>query len=362
MAGGAGERFWPLSRKTRPKQLLRLVRDDKTLLEEAIETVFPLTAPEQCHIITNTSLQDPIRQALPTLPHHNIIAEPLRRSTTGCLLYAAAWISARYSPEALLAIITADHRVEDAEMFRQTIRAALHKADTEDALVGIGVKPTRPETGFGYVEVNEDPQYLRHFEGIPIYPVAFFREKPHQELAEEYIRNPRFYWNTGMYFWKIQTFRESLQRYRPELAETLDQLTSLLQAYPNNPTKPEIAEVFSTIPNLSIDYVLMEKAENVFMVPGFFGWDDIGAWDCLDRLRPPDENGNLCIGDPILIDCHNATVVNESGPEQMAVGVVGYDNIVVVTTRDGVLVCPKERAQEVRKIVQELINNQARQV
>jgi mannose-1-phosphate guanylyltransferase len=362
MAGGSGERFWPISRRLKPKQLLYLTREDKNLLHEAVERLFPIIPPEDCFIATNAHLQEPIRASLDILPAKNIIAEPIRRNTTGCLLYSAAHALAHHqgqAGDAVMAVITADHRIDNIALYTQTIQAAIETARHNEALVIIGIKPTRPETGYGYIEINSatQPQVCCD---IPIHPVAFFREKPNQEVAEEYLKQESFFWNSGMFFWKISTFANTLKKYHPRVHALFTQLCDLVRE--NKPGDgPEIHALFQQIPNMSIDYILMEKADNVFMAPGHFVWDDLGSWDCLSRFRPKDQNNNVAIGDPILIDCHNATVYNECG-EEIALGVIGLDNIVVVATKDGLLVCPKERSQEVRKIVEQLKNKNAKQI
>lgn len=361
MAGGSGERFWPVSRRLRPKQLLCLTDPEKCMLEEAIERILPLVPSDKIFIASNVLLQQPLRDALDQIPHENILCEPMRRNTAGCLVYAAAHALARWGDEAgdlLMAVTTADHRIGDLELFQDTVQAALNTAAEHDALVVMGIKPTRVETGYGYIEIAESGHPISSENGIEIYPAASFREKPKPEDAERYVQSGRFYWNSGMFFWKISTFINALQIHAPELARGAVSLANAMQ----RKDEDEVKTIFEQLPDKSIDYALMEKAENVYMAVGEFTWDDVGAWDSLTRLHPADAQGNVALGDPVLIDCRNVTVYNEPGAEKMAVGIVGMENIMVVASEDGILICPKDRAQDVRKVVDDLKLRKAKQL
>ncbi len=363
MAGGSGERYWPLSRIRRPKQLLRLTHETKSMLEEALERVNPLIPYEHSFIAANRILRDTIIKSIPQLPKENVLGEPFRRNTSGCLAFAAAHALARYeenSDDILMAVLTADHRIGHDDQFRQTIAAALQYAGKHDSLGVIGITPTRPETGYGYIEIAEGTEPLPDEDGVKAYPVAQFREKPERELAERFLSTGRFYWNSGMFFWRVSVFMAELERVMPQLAQHVRDMRDILKTSSN--PDPEIEAIFEQMENVSIDYALMEHASSVFMVRGRFIWDDVGSWDSLARVRPKDENGNVALGDPILVDCHDVTVYNEAGAEKMAVGVIGMENIVVITTDDGLLICPKNRLQEVRKIVECLKERDANQI
>ena len=363
MAGGSGERFWPLSRRARPKQLLRLADEQRSLLEEALDRITGLAPVDRMFIAANTLLQEPIRRALPEFPPDQVLGEPERRNTTGCLAYAAAHILARLeetSEDILMACVTADHRIDDLEIFHRTLQAALAFARENDALLVVGIEPTRPETGYGYIEIADLSRPAAEPEGVPIHPVSRFHEKPPRSEAERYLASDRFYWNSGMFFWRISVFMAALDRYLPEVSRAVREMRDELRKPEPNATR--IAEIFQRLPNLSIDFGLMEKANNIFMAPGHFAWDDVGSWDSLPRIWPQDEHGNVSVGDPVLIDCRNVTVYNEPGAEKLAVGVLGMENVVVVATADGILVCPRDRGQEVRKIVDRLKEKNAGQL
>ncbi len=364
MAGGAGERFWPVSRRLRPKQLLNLTSPDHTLLEESIDRILPLIPPERIWIATARSLVEPIRQARTGVPDRNVIGEPCKRNTAGCLAYAAACLLARYPdrvPEGLsMAVLTADHRIDPAQQFRRTVEAALEAAERDGALVTIGVVPTRAETGFGYIEVPQDAAPLAGpARGLPpVYPVARFREKPDPATAEEYVRAGRFLWNSGMFFWRLDRFMAELGAASPAHAEAIPVMVGALKA----DDEPAAEQVFERLPDISVDFALMEKAERVATARAEFHWDDVGAWDALNRGWPRDAAGNVTRGDPVLVDAHNCIVYNDPGAARTAVAAIGVEDLIIVVTNDGVLVTPKGRAQDVKQAVAELKARGAEQV
>jgi len=354
MAGGSGERFWPLSRSHRPKQLLRLTSDTETLLEEAVSRIAPLVGGEQVYIATAAHLRGAITEAQLPLPAENILAEPAKRNTAGCLCWVAAELSARSPDEEVsIAILTADHLIGTPDAFRAKVAEALSAAEQFDALVTIGVPPTRPETGYGYVEIVPfaDPEERVH-------RVARFREKPNLDLAEEFAASGRHFWNSGMFFWKLQTFLKEMAHASPAHGTATLEMTKALAAQ----DATAAARAFERLPDISIDYALMEKARNVLMIEADFPWDDVGAWDAMDRSRTRDDQGNVVEGNPVLIETRNSVVINEAGAEHIAVGVVGMDNVVVIVSKDSVLVVPKDRAQEVRHVPRELKKRGAKQV
>lgn len=359
MAGGAGERFWPLSRHTQPKQLLKLTGSGQSLLEEAVERSMAIVPPTNIYIATSTHLQQAIVDADLGIPAENVIAEPCKRNTAGCLIYAAATILARanLSPEELtLGVLTADHRIPDTTPFVKTVEAAMETAETHDALVTVGIQPVRPETGYGYIEVAETMPTDSN--AIPGLKVASFREKPSAEDAAKYIASGKFFWNSGMFFWRLSTFQNEFGRANPVMAQTLEDLTDALMDHNNE----RAAKIFDALPNISIDYALMEKAAHVMVIPGKFVWDDVGSWDALDRTIPKDNNGNVKVGDPILLDCQDCIVYNATGQKKLAVGAVGLKDMVVVVNGDSLLILPKNRAQDVRKVVVALRDQNAEQL
>jgi len=353
MAGGSGERFWPASRRARPKQLLRLTDPDLSMIEEAIERIAPLIPREQIVIATSELLAEPMAEALPGLPRENIVAEPEKRNTAACLALAAAHLERRYgSPDdVVMAVLTADHQIGEPDRFRATVACALDFAAREDALVTIGVVPTRPETGYGYIEVapSDRTGSAASAKRAPL-RVERFREKPNEATALAYARSGHHFWNSGMFFWRVSTFLSGLAHHMGALAAAE---RAMVDALAGRTPAGTLREVFAPLADVSIDVGLMERASNVYVLPADFPWDDVGAWDALERTRGADAHGNVVAGDAVLVDARNSIVFNEAG-EDMAVAVVGLDGVIVATTRDGVLVCSKERAQDVRRAVSEL--------
>ena len=357
MAGGAGERFWPLSRFNHPKQLLTLSGSGQSLLEEAVERSTAIVPPENIYIATSQHLQEAICNAGLDIPTENIIAEPCKRNTAGCLIYAAANILAKtkLSPEEVtMGVLTADHRIPDMVPFVDAVKTAMECAEQQEGLVTIGIQPVRPETGYGYIEVAENSGKY----DSTMLPVVQFREKPNRDDAIKYVASGRFFWNSGMFFWRLSSFQNEFGKANPVMAETLEDLTDALLE--NSPERA--AKIFDALPNISIDYALMEKAKHVYVVPGKFVWDDLGSWDSIERTFPMDSAGNVTVGEPVLIDTNNSIVYNACGADKMAVGVVGMDDVVVIVNQDAVLVIPKSRAQEVKKLVLALKDRGAKQI
>ena len=341
MAGGSGERFWPASRRARPKQLLKLTHADLTMLEEAIERIEPLIPRENVVIATSEILAEPIRAAIPSLPPQNVLAEPEKKNTAACLALAAAFLEKEHGDPAglAMAVLTADHLIGDEDAFRATVAAARDAAHADGTLVTIGVRPTRAETGYGYVEVEKDLD-----EADPSLPVASFREKPDLATAEQYAASGRHLWNSGMFFWDVASLNAGLAEHLPALAAARPAMVDALAG------RGDLAAVFAALEDISIDFGLMERAGNVAVVPANFEWDDVGAWDALARTREPDADGNVATGEPVLIDAKDCIVYNAAGDDQ-AVAVIGVENLVVATTPDGILVVPKDRVQDVKKAV-----------
>ncbi|RJP35506.1 MAG: hypothetical protein C4527_00165 [Candidatus Omnitrophota bacterium] len=358
MAGGTGSRFWPLSHKKRPKQLLHLIDPSCTLLEESIRNASLFASSEQILIAASAELETAIRDAAADIPPQNVLAEPLRRNTAGCLAFATAHILARfetYHDDLVMALMTADHHIGKPDLFLAAARSALAFAEAHESLVVFGMKPTRPETGYGYIEVAESAKAVSGNKESPVFPVNRFHEKPSLEQARLYLASGRFYWNSGLYIWRITTLLKSLEQWAPQWADSIYAMRDVLRDHVNN--KEKIHAIFERLPDRSIDYALMEKADNLVMIPGDFAWDDVSTWDALSRFWPRDENGNVIIGDAIADQCGNVTIYNEMGLETMPVGVVGLTDAVVVATSRGLLVCSKEHVHDVKKIVDALREN-----
>ncbi len=359
MAGGSGERFWPLSRAKRPKQLLNLNSQSQTMIEESIDRISSLIPAEDIYIITSSILLEPIRNALPNLPAENVIAEPAKRNTGPCLALAAAFIKEKYNSfdysdnQISIAVLTADQRIEPAELFVKTVDDVLSYIENHNVLATIGIMPSRPETGYGYIHIadkfekNDKPQ---------IQSVIKFLEKPNIEKAQEFVEAENYLWNSGMFFWRLDYFIEELTNHLSEVGNKIEELCSLYRNKTNLQLPdflPTAKELYESFPNISIDYALMEKAKNVVVAKALFDWDDIGSFDSLDRVHSKDESCNISIGMNSLIETSNSIVFNSS-KEKMIVATLGLDEMVVIVTDDAVMVCPKNRVQEIKKNVEDI--------
>ena len=337
MAGGSGERFWPLSRRLRPKQLLRLTDPHKTMLQEAVDRIAPLVGRENVYIATATHLEGPIRTAK-IVPDSNVIAEPDKRNTLGCLCWVAAVFLSRGLKDISVAILTADHVIENPDLFRTTVDRALKLSEDTNGLVTMGVTPTRPETGYGYIEsgatFNENAKAVKRY-----------REKPDFETAKGFLEDGNFYWNSGMFFWTQAAFFKELNDTQPETV----QLISRMEVAIRNEDHEQAVTEFRNIPNMSIDYALMEKASQVYVVKAEFPWDDVGSFDSLFRTMPVDENGNVLIGNVSCKDCSGCIFYNDSF--EGALTAVGLTNMILVQTDDVVLAAPSTDAQRVKELV-----------
>lgn len=362
MAGGSGERFWPLSRRNRPKQLLNLTRPDKSLLQEAVARVAPVVGNENVYIATGQHLVDSIRAAEVGIPDENVLAEPCKRNTAGCLCYVTAVLMARYNMDIAhisMAVLTADHQIAEDDEFQKTVMTSLEAAEQNDALVTIGIRPSRAETGYGYIEMdNTAKPAAGSTEDYPVFPVVRFLEKPDRETAQRFLATGHYLWNSGMFFWRVKTFLDELKDARPEMVQIVEQIAANLAAQKEKDANARFAE----LPDISIDYALMERARGLLVAPASFKWDDVGSWDALDRTFDHDENDNVAVGDPVLHDTEKSIIYNEPGAQKMAVSVVGMQDVVVVVSSDSVLVVPKKRAQDVKAAVNKLKERNASQL
>jgi mannose-1-phosphate guanylyltransferase len=362
MAGGAGQRFWPLSRESHPKQLLRLADPHRSLLEQAVERGAALVGLDRVFVVTGRHLVEAILQAGTGLAAEQVLGEPCKRNTAGCLVYAAAVILTRLGlpAEAVsMGVLTADQRIQDADTFHGTLAAAFDAAERHAALVTVGIQPSRPETGYGYIETGTNTQPVAGAAGrFPVYPVRRFHEKPDAETARHYVAAGGFYWNSGMFFWGLKTFLDELQHANPLYMRTFQELVVALR----RGDEAGAEALFAHLPDKSIDYALMEGARRVLVALGRFAWDDLGSWDALERSLPVDGRGNVLVGEPVVIDSQNSVVINGPGSQRMAVAVLGVRDLAVVVSEDGVLVVPKSQAQRVKEIVEELRRRGATQV
>lgn len=343
MAGGSGERFWPLSRVKRPKQLLKLTSPTQTLLEEAVTRIQPLVGDGHVFIVTGRHLEEPIREANVVHPRH-LFAEPMKRNTLGALCWTAASLLAHTDEDMAIAVLTADHKISDPEAFRATVGQAFDAAIESGALITCGVVPTRPETGYGYIEVDPSEQ----LESGAIRS-AGFREKPDLQTAQFFLESGRFLWNSGMFFYTLKGFMSMLRVAHPEAHDLTLRMAEALKA--DNLAAAETA--FAELPNLSIDYALAEKTDRLYVVEARFGWDDVGAWDALSRsLDQHSEEDNVALGEVVSIDCRHTILYNDD--PSVTLTAIGLEDVIAVVTQDAVMLCRKSQAQRVKEIVERL--------
>jgi mannose-1-phosphate guanylyltransferase len=343
LAGGSGERFWPLSRRARPKQLLKLV-SDKTLLEETVERLEGLVPRAQILILTNIEQEAAVRELLPDLPPENIVAEPAKRDTAAAVALAAGWIAAR-DHQATVLVLPADHVIKNRTAFQETLTTAARAAEETGALVTIGVKPTWACPGFGYIEQGAPAPLNDGVTKNEIFHVVRFREKPNAELAEAFFRKGNFRWNAGMFVWSVPTVLSEFNRHAPELADFISQIRA-----PGNWEKA-LQSRFRNLPKTSFDYAIMEKADRVLMVEASFDWDDVGGWRAVASYLPKDDKGNAANCDLTALNASDNIVVNE-GPTKIAL--LGVHNLIVVRTADALLICNRRDAEKIKHLVADL--------
>jgi mannose-1-phosphate guanylyltransferase len=337
MAGGAGTRFWPHSRRRRPKQFLA-VQGARTLLQETARRLHGLVPPARVVVVAPRALAPLVRRQLPALPRGNLLIEPAPRGTAACLALAAAWIAHR-APDASMAVFPADHAIRDAERFRGCVRRGFEIAEVERCLVTFGIPPTSAETGYGYVQVGAA---LRR--GTPrVHWAARFVEKPGRATAQRLLDSGGYLWNSGMFVWRVPVLQAELRSHAPRVARVMDALGGGAPA-------AAARRAFRRLPVVSIDVALMERAERVAVVRATFDWSDVGSWDAMAALWGADAAGNARRGHVLLVDCRDTVAYGAT----RLVAVVGGVDLIVVDSPDAVLVCPRGRAQDVRQVVDAL--------
>jgi len=345
MAGGVGTRFWPLSRRSRPKQLLKII-GSKSMLRLTFERIRPLTESEKILIITNMELKKDIEQELPELPPENIIGEPQGRNTAPCIGLAAAVIKTRAGEDEVMVVLPADHLISNTENFRSTIKIGVDFAIKHDTLITLGIKPTYPETGYGYIQTSD---LLSKQKRKSIYKVRTFAEKPNMETAERFLKSGDFFWNSGIFIWKIGKILKEMDEYLPELRSDVEKIA---QSVNKKTFKKVVGEVYSHTKPISIDYGVLESSEDVSVIAADFNWNDIGSWEAVYNISPKDNRGNVIHADKnILVNAHN----NYFYAKNKIIAAIDVEDLVVVDMDDAVLICRKEMSQNVKSVVDQLV-------
>jgi len=357
MAGGRGERFWPKSTKEMPKQFLSLWGTD-TLLQQAFARALKITGDAAgVYVITGPDYAGLVRAQLPTLLPENLIIEPAGRDTAPAVGYAAVYFARRVK-DAVMVVMPSDHVVLDDERFAATLQYAAGVAAGGEYLVTIGIRPTRPEEGYGYIECGEPLDGGGAFAGGPgaaAYRVRRFTEKPRVEEALAFLKTGRYLWNAGIFVWTISAFRHALARHAPLLHKGLGEIERSLAAEEGFDA---VREKFLTLERRSIDYALMEKAENIVVVPGDFGWDDVGTWAALERIYDKDENGNVIKGEAVAVEAGGNIIDNSLGDKLLVA--FGVKDLVIVNSEDVVLVADKKRSGSLKKVTEVLRDQKVR--
>ncbi len=341
MAGGIGTRLWPLSRRNRPKQSLRLV-GERTMFEHAVDRIAPLFQPEQVFVVTGAEHMEALIAQAPELPPENFIVEPEGRGTAPCIGLGAIHLR-RQDPEAIMAVLTADHFITDTARFRQVLATAAQVAE-EGHMVTLGITPSSPSTGFGYIKQGES---LDMVEGFSVFRAERFTEKPSPETALHMVESGEYSWNSGMFIWRVDRILKEFQRQMPEFYVQLAEVEATLGTSGYEAT---LSRVWPQVAKQAIDYGVMEGAEDVAVIPVDIGWSDVGSWASLSELLPADERGNVVVGPHIGVDTRDTLVFGR----KRLIATVGLEGMVIVDTEDALLVCPREREQEVRAVVRRL--------
>ena len=339
MAGGKGSRFWPRSRSALPKQLLDIF-SDMTMLQDTVQRIGGLIPAERIVIVTGREHAEAIYQQLPEIPRENILIEPIGRNTAPCICLAALWVEKK-EPGAVMAVLPADHYIGNPQAFCHCLESAIDAAQQLDALVTVGITPRSPETGYGYIQYGEETGTYR---GLAVYRVQQFYEKPVLAKAREFLAQGNFLWNSGMFIWKAATILEEIKSCLPEMYNTL---AAVVPDLGTAQAQLAVDVAYQTIEGISIDYGVMEKSTRAVILKGDFGWSDVGSWSAIYDISGKDAQENVVSGDVIAVDARGNLICS---PKKLT-AIVGLDNIIVVETEDALLVCAKDKAQEVKKVV-----------
>ncbi len=341
MAGGVGTRFWPRSRRLYPKQLLNII-DSRSMLQLTFDRIKDLTTVDKILIITNEAQKQLIENQLPEIPKENIIAEPMGRNTAPCIGLAATIIKAKHVKDEIMVVLPADHLVGNTDDFQQTINAGVEYLKDKNCILTLGITPTYPETGYGYIQSDKK---IHEHAGKEIYKVKTFAEKPNKETAQRFLKSGDFYWNSGMFIWNVNNILAEIDEYLPELSADLKKIED---SYNTTQFDHVVADVYSRTKSVSIDYGVMENAKNVCVIKADFSWNDLGSWKALYNISPKDNKGNVVSSkDAIVINAKN----NYFYSTKKLIAAVDVEDLVVVDMDDAILICKKDNSQNVKSVV-----------
>ena len=338
MAGGRGERFWPKSRNSRPKQFLSLTSDGETMIQKTVKRLLPIVDMEDIYIVTNAAYKQLVLDQIKGLPEENILAEPCARNTAPCIAFASAVISQKYD-DAVMLVLPSDHLIGYENIYISTLKKAIKVAEKDKNLVTIGITPTYAETGYGYINFGE--------ECGDAFKVERFVEKPDKKTAKSYLASGKYLWNSGMFVWKISSVMENIRNFMPDIYEGA---VKIGESFGTPDFEDTLVREFTAFRSESIDFGIMEKAESIYTIPGSFGWDDVGSWLAIERINETDDAKNYIDGDVIAVDSERTTIC---GGKRL-IAAIGVEDIVIVDTDDVVLVCSKNHTQDVKKVITQL--------
>ena len=342
MAGGVGSRFWPMSTEDRPKQFIDVLGVGRSLMQLTFDRFEGICSPQNVWVVTNLRYKDIVKEQLPEIPEGNILCEPCRRNTAPCIAYVS-WRIKTQDKNANIVVTPSDHIVTDCEEFRRVVKQCLKFSSETDAMITLGMKPTRPETGYGYIQADLSYSSPRNKE---IFRVDSFREKPDLETAQKYIKNKSYYWNAGIFIWNINTIINAFRIYLHALNDIFESLSGV---YGTPREQEEIDRMFPECDNISVDYAIMENAEEIFVCPADFGWSDLGTWGSLLVQTPKDLYGNGVIGNNIsLYDSHNC-IVHTIGKKKVVVQ--GLDGYIIAEEDDRLLICKLSEEQRIKSLI-----------
>ncbi len=340
LAGGRGERFWPRSRKSSPKQFLCLTGDGKTMIRHTVDRISSLVEAEDIFISTNADYKALVREQLPEIPEENILCEPIGRNTAPGIGLGAVHVRKKYE-DALMLVLPSDHLIKMQDIYRGVLKEALEVAEEGKNLVTLGITPTSPETGYGYIRFKPDTKRGN------AYAVDRFVEKPDAVKAKEYVDSGEYLWNSGMFIWKVSSILDCMERDLPEIYAGL---TKIEAAIGTAQQEQVLRAEFETMPSESVDYGILEKESGIFVLPGAFGWDDVGSWLALERLREADGEGNVLGGNTLAVNAKGCIV---EGQEKL-MALVGVEDLVIVDTGDATLICSKNSTADIKKLLERL--------
>lgn len=343
IAGGSGTRLWPKSRKDKPKQFQSLYTDN-TLLQDTVTRLEPLIPRENIFIIANKSHESIIKEQLPWLSPDNFVGEPIGKDTAPAVGVMATLIHRR-DPNAIMLVSPADHVILKEKAFLRILEVAEQVASEGENVVTIGIKPTAPETGYGYIQMSENH---REMDDVDVHEVLSFKEKPDLKTAEEYVSSFHYVWNSGMFIWSVKTVLELFKNHAPDIYKLLMRYDSVIET-------PEESKVFDQMydafPRISVDYAILEHAKKIYVIPASIGWSDLGSWASLHEVKEPDELGNVIVGDHLGLDTHNCLIHGQPG---RIITTIGVDNLIIVDAGDALLVLPQGRSQDIKHLLEEL--------